>query len=144
MPHQPESGGVDVTTPETLNRVARSLPVWDPLPPDSAYVELTHPDGARIRITADALIGRQPGEHAGEEDVIGVPVQDPHKSVSRVHAKLWVTPSAPPSVSDAGSGNGTLVQRGEDYISVEEKPEPLEDGDIIWLGDVGLRTTLQH
>ena len=144
MPHQHRDAGADVTTPEMLNRVARSLPVWEPTRPGSGYVELTHPDGARVRITADAVIGRQPGEFAEKEGLVGIPVQDPHRSVSRVHARLWVRPDAPASVSDVHSGNGTRLQRGEHYISVANEPEPLEDGDIIWLGDVGLRTAIQR
>jgi adenylate cyclase len=57
--------------------------------------------------------------------------------VSRYHARIMKTPSDTWTVEDLGSKNGT--QLNEHLIS---SPQQLQDGDIIWVGDVCLTIVL--
>lgn len=59
-----------------------------------------------------------------------------HRSVSKIHAALWMNRDGTILVSDTGSTNGTFINgRRINY----GETRPLEDGDVLGFGDVEVR-----
>lgn len=62
----------------------------------------------------------------------------PFGGISRYHARLLKTPSGEWSIEDMGSKNGTRLNE-----CPVASPQPIHNGDIIWLGDISLEVILQ-
>ena len=82
------------------------------------------------------LVGRRPETSAAAEGASPFAIDDPKKSVSRVHAGLAVVGGAL-VVTDRGSGNGTRVRRGELEIDCPVgQPVAVLPGDVLEFGSV--------
>lgn len=100
-------------------------------------VELVFSTGERVRLTGQAVLGRQPADTAHALGARPIAVDDTTRSVSRVHLFLEVA-GGRVSVSDAGSANGSRLQRGASVYQLEPGGAAVaaEVGDVVWLGDV--------
>ncbi|HWH30753.1 MAG TPA: FHA domain-containing protein [Mycobacteriales bacterium] len=105
-------------------------------------------DGSTFGVDADYVLGREPiGDPAvASGAVLPLVVDDPGRSVSRVHARLslheWDV-----RIADAGSANGTYVARpGADQWDrlAPDEPRTLEPGSRIRLGQRELAFDSHH
>ena len=134
-----------VTTPEPPRR-RRSGAVPAPprvsLPEPDGALMLTFSFGQRSLIGGSAVIGRLPDDVARNSGRQAVTVTDDTRSVSRAHAYIDLGPEGA-FVSDAGSANGTSLERGGDRHRLEGDPQELRDGDRVWFGDVWADVSLR-
>ncbi|GAA2442380.1 hypothetical protein GCM10009857_02230 [Agromyces soli] len=127
----------------------RSLP-WQqtprvetmPAPPTAApaaveRVELLFSTGQRVVVEGAAVVGRKPADTALAMGARAVEVLDDTRSVSRVHLFLEVAGGGI-TVGDAGSANGSRLERGGREIELESAGTrvPAVIGDTVWLGDL--------
>ena len=99
-------------------------------------VSLSFSTGDRAVVSGTAVIGRVPQAAAQNSGAQAVEVTDASRSVSRVHLTLTVS-AGTVTVSDAGSGNGSSVERGGVRTPlVEGRAVTVQPGDRLWLGDV--------
>jgi pSer/pThr/pTyr-binding forkhead associated (FHA) protein len=85
------------------------------------------------------LLGRRPEDIAAAEGAAAFALDDPDRSMSRVHAAV-VFGASGLRVVDRGSGNGTVLRRGDrEDRCPEGLPVELVPGDELWFGSVGAR-----
>jgi len=117
--------------------VAPVVAVPGATPPPSS-VALTFSTGERVSVTGRAVIGRKPQSTAQNAGAQAIEVHDDTRSVSRVHLTLDVDRHGV-TVTDAGSGNGSSLERGGARVPLREgKPAQVHPGDRIWLGEVSV------
>jgi len=96
---------------------------------------LTFETGHRVEVTTSVLIGRDPEGEAGSEAAL-LPFDDPHRSLSKTHARLWCRGDEL-VVEDLDSTNGVVVVRaGADHEVVPGTPFALAPGDELYLGQL--------
>ncbi|GEM_PF-1646581 len=102
-------------------------------------VELLLPTGERLRVSGQVVLGRQPADTAHAMGARPIPIADTTRSVSRVHMFLNVADGTV-AVADAGSANGSRLQRGQTVYQLESggAPAAAAPGDTVWLGDVSV------
>lgn len=100
-------------------------------------VELQFSTGQRVVVEGAAVIGRKPADTALAMGARAVEVQDDTRSVSRVHLFLEVA-GGRITVGDAGSANGSRVERGGREAPLESAGTrvAVEVGDAVWIGDL--------
>jgi hypothetical protein len=113
-----------------------ALPAPSPAASGRSRVTLEFSTGERAVVSGMAVIGRSPHGSARNSGAQAIEVQDPTRSVSRVHLYLTVSDGAV-TVSDAGSGNGSALERAGIRTALKEgRPLTVQAGDRLWLGDV--------
>lgn len=102
-------------------------------------VELVLGTGQRVRVSGPVVLGRQPADTARTMGARSVAVPDDTRSVSRVHLFLEVA-GGKITVADAGSANGSRLQRGGTMYQLESGGAAVQaaPGDVVWLGDVSV------
>lgn len=70
-------------------------------------VRLAFDTGERVDVVGDGLVGRSPSAEAGVEHVVAI--DDPERSISKVHLAFGPTPDGGLWVTDRGSTNGTVL-----------------------------------
>jgi len=70
-------------------------------------VRLVFDTGERVDVVGDGLVGRSPSGEAGVEHVVAI--DDPERSISKVHLAFGPTPDGELWVTDRGSTNGTVL-----------------------------------
>ncbi|MCK6066606.1 MULTISPECIES: zinc ribbon domain-containing protein [Microbacterium] len=136
-PVAPPEPVAPVPLPDLAPPVARPAAVAPPAPVAPAALALRMPQGAEVAIDQVLVLGRNPAGRAADHGGAPIEVADPTRSVSRVH--LIVRPSGPgeASAEDAGSGNGTLLERGGARHPLRPRdPIAIHAGDRLILGDV--------
>lgn len=100
-------------------------------------VELAFSTGQRVTVSGSAVIGRKPADTALAMGVQGIEVADDTRSVSRVHLFFDLVDGGI-TVGDAGSSNGSAVERNGSHIPLESAGTRLEvaPGDTVWVGDI--------
>jgi hypothetical protein len=100
-------------------------------------VELAFSTGQRVTVAGSAVVGRKPVDTALAMGVQAIEVADDTRSVSRVHLFLDVADGVI-TVGDAGSSNGSGVERGGAVTPLESAGTRLEvvPGDTVWVGDI--------
>ena len=134
-----------VPLPRSLPWQTSRAPESEPSPVAAAApraiesVELVLPSGQRMRVTGKVVLGRQPEDTARTMAARSVPVTDDTRSVSRVHLFLDVE-GGKVTVADAGSANGSRLQRGSTVYQLESGGAAVQaaPGDVVWLGDVSV------
>lgn len=118
---------------------APELPAQRAEPPRHVPVSslsLVFGTGERATVSGVAIIGRGPQQAAQNAGAQPVMVSDATKSVSRVHVTLRID-AGRATVEDAGSANGTRIERqGRSIVVVEGRPAEVQPGDRVWLGDI--------
>jgi hypothetical protein len=102
---------------------------------------LAFANGATVRVTGAALIGRRPVNNTGASlDVHQV--DDPSRNLSRTHFVI-VWSDDVPTIIDQHSGNGTAIdRRGVEVIAAPGVAMHLQDGDRLRFGDLTCQITL--
>ncbi len=115
---------------------AASVAKNEPRPPVER-VELAFSTGQRVMVAGSAVIGRKPADTALAMGVQAIEVADDTRSVSRVHLFFDLAEGAI-TVGDAGSSNGSGVERGGAVTPLESAGTRLEvaPGDTVWVGDI--------
>lgn len=132
---QPTAAAVETGPAPQAAPPAAGVPGATP-PPSS--VALTFSTGERVHVTGRAVIGRKPQSTAQNAGAQAVEIHDDTRSVSRVHLTLDVDRHGV-TVTDAGSGNGSSLERGGARLPLREgKPAQVHPGDRIWLGEVSV------
>jgi predicted component of type VI protein secretion system len=111
------------------------IPFVEPLPPpDRSYV-LDFSTGQTVAITGSGIIGRAPHDAADDPTLQRVSVDDPGRSVSKVHARFEID-SDGLWIEDRNSGNGTaLVRPGEPAVAITPgHRHPVARGDVVRIG----------
>lgn len=116
---------------------ASSAPAAAPAAAPIERVELAFSTGQRVVVTGAAVVGRKPADTALATGARAVEVQDDTRSVSRVHLFIEVVDGTV-LVSDAGSANGSRIERGGQVTPLEAAGTrvPAQLNDTIWLGDL--------
>ena len=70
-------------------------------------VRLRFDTGEQVDVTGNGLIGRNPGPEAGTDHVVAI--DDPQRSISKVHLAFGLEADGRLWVMDRGSTNGTVV-----------------------------------
>jgi len=105
-------------------------------PSAGSTVVLSFSTGDRVIVVGNAVIGRKPQSEALNSGAQSIPIDDPKRSLSRVHLLLNVD-SRGATVTDPGSANGSSLERaGVTARLVEGQPTVVLPGDRLWLGDV--------
>jgi hypothetical protein len=136
-PHSSPAASPPVASPATppAPPAAGASSTARPAPPAVAFT-LRFDTGQVLVVDGPVLVGRRPEATADERGVEGFAVDDPAKSMSRVHAGLHVD-GGRLVVTDQGSGNGTLLRRGATELECEpEVPVVLVGGDVLEFGSV--------
>jgi hypothetical protein len=120
---------------ESAPRPAAAIPSAGLSDDRAGLLTLVFSTGEQARVGGSAVIGRNPRDAARNSGRQPVEVADPTRSMSRAHALIDLTPEGA-FASDAGSGNGTVLERGGRRVQLDDTPQPLRDGDRLWLGDV--------
>ncbi len=111
---------------------------------DTRVIELQLHDGSRVKVDGTAVLGRRPEATARNSGAQAIEVPDESKSVSRAHAVIEVHGHAA-SVSDAGSANGSSVERDGSVLTLRSGRQiSLRHGDRIWLGSVPVDVHITH
>ncbi|MGO2660652.1 MAG: FHA domain-containing protein [Mycetocola reblochoni] len=93
-------------------------------------------DGIAFRVGGDTVLGRRPDAYAQAEGLASIAVDDPLRSVSRVHLRLRPDASAVLSVTDTGSANGTRIERDGGVLElVAGQPAFVRSGEVLWVGE---------
>ncbi|MBO3662741.1 FHA domain-containing protein [Microbacterium stercoris] len=102
-----------------------------------ARVQLLFSTGQSAVLAGTAVIGRKPGQTAMGLGAQAIEVDDVGRSISRVHLYLELADGAL-RAGDAGSSNGSAIERGDRRIPLAASGERLEvlRGDVLWAGDV--------
>jgi hypothetical protein len=83
---------------------------WTPPAPATPRAYLVTLDtGQAMTVSGPGLVGRAPQVTPGERCEHLIAIDDPERSLSRTHARFGVDARAGFWISDAGSGNGTIV-----------------------------------
>ncbi|WP_345751892.1 FHA domain-containing protein [Microbacterium rhizophilus] len=100
-------------------------------------VQLTFSTGQRIAVAGAAVIGRKPEQTAVNMGAQAIEVADDTRSMSRVHLFLDLG-DGELRVGDAGSSNGSAIERGGRRIPLPGTGERVTvlRGDVLWVGDV--------
>lgn len=100
-------------------------------------VALRFSTGASAVVGGAAVIGRRPEQTAANMGAQSIEIDDTTRSVSRVHLYLTLE-GGRLLVGDAGSSNGSAIERGDRTIPLEAGGERTEvlPGDAVWIGDV--------
>jgi hypothetical protein len=100
-------------------------------------IELAFSTGQRVTVGGSAVVGRKPADTALAMGVQAIEVADDTRSVSRVHLFLDLADGVI-TVGDAGSSNGSGVERGGVVTPLESAGTRLEvvPGDTVWVGDI--------
>jgi hypothetical protein len=114
-----------------------AAPAAAPAPAPIERVELAFSTGQRVVVSGAAVVGRKPADTALATGARAVEVQDDTRSVSRVHLFIEVVDGTV-LVSDAGSANGSRIERGAQVTPLEAAGTrvPAQLNDTIWLGDL--------
>ena len=133
-----DEGGVPVDGPGVGPvPAARPVPTAGAVPSVGAVL-LTFSTGELVTVAGSAVVGRAPQEAARNAGSQAVAVDDPTRSVSRVHLFVDVADGRA-LVRDAGSGNGSQLERdGLRRTLPEATGTELVAGDRIWIGDVSV------
>lgn len=144
---EPKAEAAPVAPPEPVAPVplpdvnprslGRSTSVAPPAPVAPAALALRLPQGAEVALDRVLVLGRNPAGRAADHGGDPVEVADPTRSVSRVH--LIIRPGAPgeATAEDAGSGNGSSVERAGVRQPLRPRdPYAIQAGDRLLLGDV--------
>ncbi|WP_221584806.1 FHA domain-containing protein [Microbacterium sp. G2-8] len=112
-------------------RRRRSTRAW------SERVALRFSTGEEVVVGGSAVIGRRPEQAAANMGAQAIEIEDTTRSVSRVHLYLSLE-GGRLRIGDAGSSNGSAIERGERMISLEAGGDHVDvvPGDSIWVGDV--------
>jgi hypothetical protein len=105
--------------------------------PHLTRAELVFSTGQRVRISGNAVIGRKPAQTAQATGAQAIEVEDDTRSMSRVHLFLELHDGVL-VVGDAGSSNGSGVQRNGVLVRLESGGSKVEVGPgvTVWVGDV--------
>lgn len=100
-------------------------------------VQLLFSTGQRAVVAGAAVIGRKPGQTAVGLGAQSIEVDDVGRSISRVHLYLELADGTL-RAGDAGSSNGSAIERGDRRIPLAGTGERIEvlRGDVLWAGDV--------
>lgn len=100
-------------------------------------VALRFSTGASAVVGGAAVIGRRPEQTAANMGAQSIEIDDATRSVSRVHLYLTLD-GGRLLVGDAGSSNGSSIERGDRTIPLEAGGERTEvlPGDAVWIGNV--------
>jgi hypothetical protein len=139
------SSAAAVPLPRSLPWQTTRAPESEPTPVVSEpprvieSVELVLGTGQRVRVSGPVVLGRQPADTARTMGARSVAVPDDTRSVSRVHLFLEVA-GGKVTVADAGSANGSRLQRGGTMYQLESGGAAVQaaPGDVVWLGDVSV------
>lgn len=133
----PQLAGGASSEQQPLRRDARARPALPPVQTSSfaGGVTLHFSTGQRALIGGSAVIGRLPDDIARNSGRQGVAVADDSRSLSRAHAFVDLGPEGV-FASDAGSANGSQLERDGVKRRLQTDPVPLRDGDRLWLGDI--------
>lgn len=126
---------------ESAPRAAAPIPSAGLSDVGTGLLTLTFSTGEHARVGGSAVIGRNPGDVARNSGRQPVEVADTTRSMSRAHAFIDLSPEGA-FASDAGSGNGTALERGGRRMPLDDTPQPLRDGDRLWFGDVSAEVRL--
>ena len=102
-----------------------------------AKVELSFSTGQRVVVSGPAVIGRKPAQTAAATGAQAIELLDDTRSVSRVHL-YFALEGGRMTVADAGSSNGSNIERGGQQIPLQGAGAPVEvvPGDRVWVGDI--------
>lgn len=100
-------------------------------------VQLRFSTGEETLVAGAAVIGRRPEQTASGLGAQAIAIADSTRSISRVHLYLELADGAL-HAGDAGSSNGSLIERGERRIPLAATGERVDvlRGDVLWIGDV--------
>ena len=79
-------------------------------------VRLRFDTGEQVDVTGDGLIGRNPNPEAGVDHVVAI--DDPERSISKVHLAFGLEADGRLWVMDRGSTNGTVVVAPDGHTAV--------------------------
>ena len=132
-------------TPAAATPVAQAVPAAPVVPAAApsvaSTVVLTFSTGDRVIVVGNAVIGRKPQSEALNSGAQAIQIDDPQKSLSRVHLLLTVDERGA-SVTDPGSANGSSLERAGVVTRLAEgQPTVVLPGDRLWLGDVSADLT---
>ncbi|MFL0410066.1 hypothetical protein ACH0AH_02705 [Microbacterium paludicola] len=129
------------SVPERPQRPApAAAPVAPAAPEPKAWpdrVQLVFSTGQQVVIAGAAVIGRKPEQTAVNMGAQAIEVADDTRSMSRVHLFLDLGDGSL-RAGDAGSSNGSAIERGDRRIPLTGTGERVEvlRGDVLWVGDV--------
>lgn len=105
--------------------------------PALTKVELSFSTGQRVVVSGKAVIGRKPAQTAAATGAQAIELLDDTRSVSRVHL-YFALEAGRASVADAGSSNGSSIERAGAQIALQGAGPPVEvtPGDRVWVGDI--------
>jgi glutamate dehydrogenase/leucine dehydrogenase len=102
-----------------------------------AKVELSFSTGQRVVVSGKAVVGRKPAQTAAATGAQAIELLDDTRSVSRVHLYFELD-GGRMTVADAGSSNGSSIERSGQQIPLQGAGAPVEvaPGDRVWVGDI--------
>ncbi|MGW9630840.1 FHA domain-containing protein [Agromyces sp. NPDC055520] len=105
--------------------------------PALVKVELDFSTGQRVVVSGAAVIGRKPAQTAAATGAQAIELLDDTRSVSRVHL-YFALEAGRATVADAGSSNGSSIERAGAQIPLQGAGAPVEvvPGDRVWVGDI--------
>lgn len=104
-------------------------------------VVLVFSTGDTARVRGAAVIGRNPDDVARNSGRQPVAVDDPTRSMSRAHAMIDLAADGA-YVYDAGSANGSQLERAGVRRALTSEPRRLAHGDRLWFGDISADVAL--
>lgn len=104
-------------------------------------VVLVFSTGETARVRGAAVIGRSPEDVARNSGRQAVRLADDTRSLSRAHAMIDLTGDSA-YVFDAGSANGSILERDGVQTPLSDEPKRLATGDRLWFGDVVADVTI--
>lgn len=125
----------------------RRAPAQTPTLPEVRLAEtdrsvvLVFSTGETARVRGAAVIGRSPEDVARNSGRQPVRLADDTRSLSRAHAMIDLTGDHA-YVFDAGSANGSLLERDGVQTPLSDEPQRLVSGDRLWFGDVAADVTI--
>jgi len=103
-PPVPDLGDLEYTR---LRPGGTAGPTSPAAPPVQAGLRLVFDTGERLDVVGDGLVGRSPAAEDGVEHVVAI--DDPERSISKVHLAFGPTPDGDLWLMDRGSTNGTVL-----------------------------------